>query len=41
MFINQGEAVSTSRFFGQNAQGVGFVIESESAVTATHWQLKA
>ncbi|KIF44800.1 sucrose-6-phosphate hydrolase [Vibrio owensii 47666-1] len=41
VFINQGEAVSTSRFFGQNAQGVGFVIESESAVTATHWQLKA
>lgn len=44
VFINGGEGVSTSRFFGKatgaNQQG-GFFIQAEQEIAATHWTLNA
>lgn len=42
VFINQGEGVSTSRFFGHGLgadQQYGFSIQSEQELSATHWML--
>ncbi len=42
VFINRGEGVSTSRFFGQGLghdHCCGFFIQSEQQVSATHWRL--
>ncbi|WP_375749260.1 glycoside hydrolase family 32 protein [Vibrio sp. HN007] len=42
VFINEGEAVSTSRFFGKaidNQQKAGLVLSSKPAVAGSHWQL--
>lgn len=44
VFINDGEGVSTSRFFGQGFgvhNACGFSIQSEQELSATHWTLKA
>ncbi|UMM04831.1 sucrose-6-phosphate hydrolase [Vibrio campbellii] len=43
VFINEGEGVSTSRFFGKGFgidQLCGFVLQSEQEISATHWTLK-
>lgn len=44
VFINEGEGVSTSRFFGQGfgvQSACGFAVQSEQEISATHWTLEA